>query len=111
MKEFTNARELIGQIGLDLESKSGKISSTFRKNIREELEGFGKKENVTVSVKQTANGSLITLNISNWVEKQEKSRIEQQFKALMRRLGASSTGVCCGVIPGNLATFLRQGGR
>ena len=111
MKQFTNVRELIGQIGLDLGAKAGKFSSAFRANIREELEGFGAKENVTISVKQTANGSLVTLNIEDWVERQEQTRIKQQFKNLMNRLGASSTGVCCGTIPGNLVAYLNQGGR
>jgi len=51
------------------------------------------------------------LNIGDWVDGQEKAKIEQQFHALMRRLGASSIGVCCGVIPGNLKAFLSQGAK
>jgi hypothetical protein len=106
MKEFTDPRELIGQIGLDLDAKSGKISSSFRDRIRSELEKIGDKDSVSVSIKQVANGSLISLNINDWVDRQDRAKIEQQFKNLMNRFGASSSGTCSGIVPGNLAAFL-----
>jgi uncharacterized protein YacL (UPF0231 family) len=107
MKEFTNIRELIGQIGLDLGVKAGVVSKSFRGNIRKELEKLSDKKNITVSIKQTSNGSLISLKIEDWVDKLEKATIIEEFKDLMDRIGAT-TGVCPGgAIPGNLVALLK----
>lgn len=109
MKEFTNVRELLGQIGLDLEAKAGKIGKSFRLGIRKELEQLGReKGSAKVSITPMSSGSLITLNVADWVEKHDRDLIERQFKTLMDRLGASTTGTCSGVIPGSLLTFLKQ---
>jgi hypothetical protein len=107
MKEFSSIRELVGQIGLDLESKSGKISSSFRSNIRKELARLSDEKNVTISIEQTPNGSLISLKIEDWVDKLEKATIVEEFKDLMDRIGAT-TGVCPGgAVPGNLVALLK----
>ena len=105
MKEFTNPRELIGQMGADLQAKAGKVGNRFRRNIREELEGLSNK-NATISITQAANGSMVSLKIGDWVDETEKIRIKQQFESLMRRIGANTAGTCCGVVPGGLTAFL-----
>jgi hypothetical protein len=112
MKEFSNVRELIGQIGLDLQAKAGSIGSTFRKSIRRELSSFDEGEkDVKISIEQVSGGSLISLHIGDWVEPQKKIKYERQFRSLVRRLGATPTGICRGVMPGALATFLNEGAR
>jgi hypothetical protein len=108
MKEFSNPRELMGQIALDLESRAGKIGESFRSNIRKELEAIGDEKTRSITIKQTPTGTLVSLHVEKWVEKEKKKVIEDKFKDLMDRLGASSTGICSGVVPGNLATFLKS---
>jgi ribosome assembly protein YihI (activator of Der GTPase) len=109
MKEFTNVRELIGQIGLDLDSKAGKISSTFRENIRKELESLGDEKTVSVSIEQVQGGTSISLKIEDWVDRPQRTTIIEEFKDLMDRLGATKTGMCTGTIPSNLVAFLNKG--
>ena len=108
MKEFTDARELVGQMGLDLEASAGRISNSFRSSIRRELEKLGDGKDSTVLIKQTSSGTLVTLSVGDWVEKEKKVLIEKRFKDLMDRLGASKTGICSGTVPGNLVTFINQ---
>ncbi|MCK9557752.1 MAG: hypothetical protein M0R50_06895 [Candidatus Cloacimonetes bacterium] len=107
MKEFTNVRELIGQISLDLGVQAGKVGSSFRDNIRKGLEGLGDKKEISVSIKQTQNGSVISLTIEDWVEELERNRIIEEFKDLMDRIGATRSGSCNGAVPGTLVAFLR----
>jgi hypothetical protein len=107
MKEFSNPRELISQIGLDLESKSGMISKSFRINIRNELNSFDKKT-TNVSIKQTSFGSVISLHLEDWVDGLERKEIIDKFKDLMDRIGATTTNICNGTISGSLAIFLKS---
>jgi hypothetical protein len=106
-KEFSNPRELIGQIGLDLEAKAGKIGSLFRGNIRKELEKLSDKKNIIISIEQTINGSLISLKIEDWVDKLEKATIIEEFKDLMDRIGATTSVCSGGSIPGSLVALLK----
>jgi hypothetical protein len=108
MKEFSNPRELIGQIGLDLEARSGRIGKSFRVNIRKELQKFCDEKDATISITQTYEGSYITLSIADGITKEKSDLLKREFKDLMGRLGASSTGVCSGPAPGVLITFLSQ---
>jgi len=109
MKEFSSVRDLIGQIGSDLEAKAGKIGASFRASIRKELEQIGGEKGIAhVSITQASGSSLVTLHIEDWADEQERRRIERQFKTLMDRLGASMSGTCSGAITGNLLSFLRR---
>ena len=109
MPEFSNIQDWIGAINADLEVKSGKIGNSFRVGIREELESLGRsKGDASVSITQTSSGSLATLNVGEWVEETDRKLIEQQFKTLMERLGATTTGTCSGLIPGPLLTLLKR---
>lgn len=109
MKTFSDPRELLGQISIDLEAKSGRVGNIFRTAIRKELEKLGNKDTISVSIKQISNGSMISLKIEEWVDKLERTRIEEEFKDLMDRIGATTTGICSGSIPSNLVSFLNQG--
>jgi hypothetical protein len=111
MKEFSNPRELIGQIALDLDSRAGIVGSAFRTNLRKELLGLGSKDSVTVSIDQTSSGTMISLQIQEWVDKLEHNTIVEEFKDLMDRIGATPSGTCVGPVPGNLVAFLSKGGK
>ena len=102
MKEFSNPRELIGQIALDLDSRAGAVGSAFRTNLRKELLGLGPKDDVAVSIDQTPSGTRISLQIQEWVDELERNTITEEFKDLMDRIGATPSGICVGPIPGNL---------
>jgi hypothetical protein len=109
MKEFNNVRELLGQIGIDLEAKAGRIGKSFRIGIRKELEQLGREKGTAkVSIVPMSSGSFVTLHIEDWVERKDRDLIEQQFKDLMDRFGATTTGTCSGVVPGSLMTFIGQ---
>jgi len=111
MKTFTDPRELMGQIALDIDSRAGVIGSAFRDNIRKELLGLGSKDSVIVSVSQMPSGTMISLQIQDWVDKLERNTIIEEFKDLMDRIGATTTGYCVGQVPGNLVAFLSKGGK
>jgi hypothetical protein len=111
MKKFTDARELIGQIGLDLNKRAGVIGNAFRDNIRKELMHLGSKDTVSVSIDQTRSGSVISLKIEDWVDELERNTIIEEFKDLMDRIGATTSGFCVGPVPGTLVAFLNKGGK
>jgi molybdopterin converting factor small subunit len=111
MKQFTDVRELIGQIGLDLDSRAGIIGSAFRDNIRKELLGLGSKDIINVSINQLGSGTIISLKIEDWVEELERNTIIEEFKDLMDRIGATISGACFGSAPGSLVAFLSKGGK
>lgn len=111
MKQFTDVRELIGQIALDLDSRAGVVGNAFRANLRKELLGLGSKNSVAVSIDQVSSGTMISLQIQEWVDELERNTIIEEFKDLMDRIGATPSGICVGPVPGNLVAFLNKGGK
>jgi hypothetical protein len=111
MKKFTDVRELMGQIALDLDKRAGTIGSTFRTNLRKELLGLGSKDSVAVAIDQVPSGTMISLQIQEWVDELERNTITEEFKDLMDRIGATQSGICVGRVPGNLMAFLNKGGK
>lgn len=107
MKEFSDIRELFGQIGLDLEAKTGQIGRTFRNNIRDELNNLGDKKAYNISIQQTKYGTMVSLKIEDWVDQLQRTTIIEEFKDLMDRIGATNTGTCTGTMPPNLVSLLR----
>ena len=109
MKEFSNVREMVGQMELDLESKAGQVGRSFRINVRKELQKFCNEKNAVISIKQTESGSVVSMRVADGIDKEKSNLIKKEFQDLMERLGASSTGICTGQMPGALAILLSQG--
>ena len=110
VREYYDSREMVSQMGLDLEVKAGRIGAAFRAGIRTELEELSTdktKNAVEVKVEQTAVGATISLQIAEWVEPIKKAQLQQKFKTYLESIGARK-GACSGPIPGALVSLLNK---
>lgn len=110
VQQYYDSREMVSQMALDLEAKAGRIGAAFRVGIRTELEELpaDKSRNaVTVKVEQTSTGTIISLQIAEWIEPIKKVQLKQKFKTYLESIGARK-GVCSGPIPTTLVSLINK---